>query len=162
MGNIVLDDKNEIRANRLSSSNNDISDIEFYIPVDYHYDSIKVLIFDKDNIYDVCSLIKLDERTNYSVCKLDLSSTIRISSGDCSIGLIRIDTKNHTCYTTNFLDVNLNVKSYLASHLTFISTELNNSISELYQKIVSMTEMNIEIYAKINGGINNDYYGRRI
>ena len=80
------------------------------------------------------------------------SSTIRISSGDCSIGLIRIDTKNHTCYTTNFLDVNLNVKSYLASHLTFISTELNNSISELYQKIVSMTEMNIEIYDKINGG----------
>lgn len=162
MGNIVLDDKNEIRANRLSSDNNDISDIEFYIPVQYNYDSIKVLIFDKDNIYDVCSLIKLDERTNYSVCKLDFSSTIRISSGDCSIGLIRIDIKNHTCYTTNFLDVNLNIKSYLASHLTFISTELNNSISELYQKIVSMTEMNIEIYAKINGGINNDCYCRRI
>ena len=63
MGNIVLDDKNEIRANRLSSDNNDISDIEFYIPVQYNYDSIKVLIFDKDNIYDICSLIKLDERT---------------------------------------------------------------------------------------------------
>ena len=31
MGNIVLDDKNEIRANRLSSDNNDISDIEFFI-----------------------------------------------------------------------------------------------------------------------------------
>lgn len=152
MANIVLDDKNGIRANRLSSDNNDISDIEFYIPVQYNYDSIKVLIFDKDNIYDVCSLIKLDERTNYSVCKLDFSSTIRISSGDCSIGLIRIDIKNHTCYTTNFLDVNLNIKSYLASHLTFISTELNSSISELYQKIVSMTEMNIEIYDKINGG----------
>lgn len=152
MGNIVLDNNNEIRANRLSSDNNDISDIEFYIPVDYNYDSIKVLIFDKDNIYDVCSLIKLDERTNYSVCKLDFSSTIRISSGDCSVGLIRIDTKNHTCYTTNFLDINLNVKSYAASHLTFVSTELSNSISELYQKIVSMTDLNIKIYDKINGG----------
>lgn len=151
MANIVLDEKNEIRANRLSESN-DISEVEFYMPSMYSYDSIKVLIFDKDNIYDVCSLIKLDEKMNYNICKIDFSSTIRISNGDCQVGLIRIDTKNHTCYTTNFVGVNLDVKSYSASHLTFISTELTNSISELYQKIVSMTEMNIELYDKINGG----------
>nr|DAD59762.1 MAG TPA: hypothetical protein [Bacteriophage sp.] len=149
MANIVLDDKNKIRANKLSDVN-DISDIEIYISTQFNYDSIKVLIFDENNIYDVCSLIKLDERMNFHICKLDFSSTIRISNGDCQIGLIRIDVKNHTCYTTNFIDVNLDVKNYAASHLTFVSTELNNSINELYQKIVSMTEMNIEIYDKIN------------
>lgn len=150
MSNIVLNDKNEIRANKISSDNNDISEIEFYIPDNYNYDSIKVLIFDKNNIYDICSLVKLDERINYNICKLDFSSTIRISSGECQIGLIRIDVKKHTCYTTNIVDVTLDIKSYSASHLTFVSTELNNSINELYQKIVSMTEMNIEIYDKIN------------
>ena len=149
MANIVLDDKNKIRANKLSDVN-DISDIEIYISTQFNYDSVKVLIFDKDNIYDVCSLIKLDERMNFHICKLDFSSTIRISNGDCQIGLIIIDVKNHTCYTTNFIEVNLDVKNYAASHLTFVSTELNNSINELYQKIVSMTEMNIEIYDKIN------------
>ncbi|WP_288681624.1 hypothetical protein [uncultured Eubacterium sp.] len=150
MANIVLDENDCIRANKLSSGNNDVSDIEFYIPSVFNYNSIKILIFDENNIYDVCSLIKLDERSNYTVCKLDLSSTIRVSSGNMKIGFIRIDVQNHTAYTTNFIDVDLSVDNYAASHLTFVSTELNNSISELYQKIVSMTEMNIEIYDKIN------------
>lgn len=154
MGNIILNEELHISATKLQDVN-DIEGLSFYVSKKYANRNICIAITDYRGIFDIIPLTFLKTETNYNVYHIGCKNEIRIRGGECKIIFFIFDKEFENCNASKTFSLNLNVENYNLFHHTYISRLLSNDIAAAYDKILKMTNMNIEIYDKMRG-VEND------
>ena len=154
MGNIILNEELHISATKLQEVN-DIESLSFYVSKKYANSNICIAITDSRGIFDIIPLTFLKAETNYKVYHIDCKNKLRIQSGQCKITFFVFDKEFENCCASNTFSLDLSVENYNLFRQTYINRELCNEIAITYEKILKMTEINIEIYDKMRG-VKND------
>lgn len=152
MGNIILNDDLHISTTKLSTeSSNDLEGLSFYVSKKYNESNICVAITDCYGVFDIIPLTHLRTDANYKVYCIDCKNGIRISSGECKMIFFVFDKQLQNCKASDSLVIDLDVENYNLFHQTYLSRKILNGISDYYEKILKMTNVNIEIYNKLHG-----------
>lgn len=155
MGNIILNDDLRISTTKLSTeSDNELERLLFYVSKKYNESSVCVAITDCCGVFDIIPLTYLRTDTNYKVYCIDCKNEIRIKSGKCKMIFFVFDKQLQSCKASDNFTINLNIENYNLFHQTYLNKKVLNEAADYYDKILKMTNMNIEIYNKIKGGVN--------
>lgn len=151
MANIIkLDNDLNIYTPKLSANNvYDISDLSFYIDNDFNNMSLYVLLIDSNNVSDIVPLTFVDISGNYKIFQLNHTANIRVSSGLIALKIILIN-KDKVITSNESITLNLSVENFAVYHQLFVTRELSENINSIYNKIIEMTKLNIDISEKIS------------
>jgi len=145
--NIIFDIKtNNLKTVKFSSdATYNLEDINFYIANGqgkYVYCNIK------DEVISLQEMIS--ENVNYQKYKISTKEPISIENGRYGLRVLYIGDTD--AGISQAVDMNINVDSFnLVSKLSLI-TEISQDIQSKYNKILEMTQMNIEMYKEFAGG----------
>lgn len=155
MGNIILNDNLDISVTKLNlKQENNINDLTFYISKKYSTHSIYAAFVDDIGNFDIVPLTYMQDATNHKIYNIDCVNEMRIKGGFCKMFLFIFDKKLCNSKTSKSIVININIETYNLFHQTYLNRKLNNTIAEYYDKIVKMTELNIELYDKITKEAN--------
>jgi hypothetical protein len=150
MGNIILNESLCLSTTKISvEGNNQIEQLSFYISNKYGEFDICVAITDSFGVFDIVPLTYLRTDKNYKIYNIDCKNELRIKSGKCKIIIFLFDKRLENCKSSGNLDINLDIENYNLFHHTYLNKKVVNEVSDYYDKIVKMTNLNIEIYDKI-------------
>lgn len=139
---IVLDkDNNSIR--KMTDADKDLADLRVFVPItdDYTY----LAKFD----YQLVPLIETAEKNvRYKLLKL---SSVHNAFDATQIRLVGISADCTSIFTTNSEEIETTREVYSTENTVLSSAVINADIVNMYEKIVRMTELNIEIHDKIMG-----------
>ena len=153
MGNIILNDDMQITTTKLTPTDtNELGELSFYVSKKFNEYNIFVALIDSQGVFDIVPLTYSKDAANYKVYCIDCKSELRIQSGKCKITLFAFDTNLQDCKTSKTLSVNLSIENYNLFHQTYITRKVSNDVANYYNKIVQITNMNIELYDKIMEG----------
>lgn len=150
MGNIILQDGLKVSTTKLSvEDENDLESLKFYISKKYNLFSTCVAIIDSKGVFDIIPLTFLSDETNYKVYCVDCKNATRIKTGKCKMMFFIFDKGFQHCRSSESIDIGISTTNYALLHKTYMSKQISDDIVSYYNKIVKMTEMNIELYDKI-------------
>ncbi|MEE1084274.1 MAG: hypothetical protein UH850_11175 [Paludibacteraceae bacterium] len=112
--------------------------------------NVYVMIVDAAGTKEVLPVQFAGTHNDYKKYKINCSASIRIKSGPCKMYILTIDPNTNLINTSTKIDVQISVENYKLMHQLYIVSELNSSIGSMYEKILNMTEMNIELYEKMS------------
>ena len=150
MANIILMDNFNIRATSFNANNTyGLEDLLFYVPNKMNGANIYMMIIDSAGTKDIVPLQYDGSHNEYKKYKINHSASIRIKSGECQLYVLTIDRTN-TINSSTKMDIKLAVENYKLMRQLYIVNELNGAMASMYEKILNMTEMNIDLYEKIS------------
>ena len=150
MGNIILQDGLKVTTTKLSvEDENDLGSLKFYISKKYNLFSVCVAIIDSYGVFDIIPLAFLSDETNYKVYCINCKNATRIKNGKCKMIFFIFDKELQYCRSSESIDIGISTTNYTLLHKTYISKQISDDIASYYDKIVKLTEMNIELYDKI-------------
>lgn len=151
MTNIILMDNLNIRATSFNAkSTYGLEELLFYVPTKMNGINVYVMIVDSAGTKEILPLQFAGAHNEYKKYKINCSASIRIKSGPCQIYVLTIDPNTNLISTSTKMDIQITIENYKLMHQLYIVSELNSSIGSMYEKMVNMTEMNIELYEKMS------------
>lgn len=151
MANIILMDNLNIRTTSFNAkSTYGLEELLFYVPTKMNGVNAYVMIVDSTGTKEILPIQFAGSHNEYKKYKINCSAAIRIKSGPCQIYVLTIDPNTNLINTSTKMDIQISIENYKLMHQLYIVSELNNSVSNMYEKIVNMTEMNIELYEKMS------------
>lgn len=153
MANILLNEDYSIRTTKLNQTDiYDISKLLFYIPNTFNNMNVFILLKDSIGMVDIIPLQYSGNQSSYKIYKVNYSNQVRIKSGTVTLSIITFNHKNNSCsISTGNIEFNISVENYKIGHQLAISQELNLYIKDVLEKIMKLTDINIDIYEKITG-----------
>lgn len=151
MTNIILMDNLNIRATSFSAKNTyGLEDLLFYIPKKMNDLGIYIMIVDAAGTRDIMPLQFDGIHNEYKKYKINYSASIRSKSGECQLYILTVDSKTNTINTSGKMDIHLSIENYKLMRQLYIVNELNTEMGSMYEKMLNMTEMNIDLYEKMS------------
>lgn len=148
--NIIINENYEIKSiSHCADKKYDLSELWFYIPNIFNCCSIYISL-SQGSLIDIIPLQFIKTHNSHKVYKFNYSNRLRIPSGVANFKIMLVDQNNNCNISVNGIDIDILVDNYDISHKLSIIKELETSIQGLYEKIVSITNMNIEMYEKLN------------
>lgn len=150
MANIILKEDYSIKTVKLNQNEAyDLSDLLFYIPNKFNCSHVFVLLSDSTMI-DIVPLHYAENYQAYKIYKMDYSNSIRINSGMVKLKVLLFDEMQMAVSMSNEnIEFNAVIDNYKIAHQLAITMELNNAVTDIYNKIMKLTDMNIDIYEKM-------------
>lgn len=156
MANIIIDDKLNIRTTQFKNDElYSFSDLFFYVSDRYNNYGVYLIVSNTNNVSDIIQLDYYNCANGYKIYTINYNKKTRIQSGDCKISILLLDNNISQCYTSQSMNVNINIENYQLSHQLCITKEISQTIDSLYNKIIELTNMNINLYEKIENEVNN-------
>lgn len=126
---------------------NSLDNLHFYIPKKLQGNFYCRLV-DSNESESILKLSKSDSNDKlYNVYKVSLDNFISCINGDIKLSILHIE--NDLFYMTKDIKINLTLdKSKSAMQLYFLD-DLTSEVISKYNKIIELTEMNINIYKDI-------------
>ena len=157
MGNVILNTDLTVRTTKLQPSNQ-LDELSFYVPSEYNAFDIFLLLKDENNNSDVIPLVYNKANNNYKIYAIQCSNELKIRDGLCKVALLMMGVDSGDCRISEYSTIHLKMDKYNVLHKTYISRQLESYVAEMYDKIVKITNMNIEIYERISkeGTTNGD------
>lgn len=155
MGNIILNTDFTIRTTKINGETH-LEESLFYVPKIFNAFSVYISLTDGDKNSDIFPLVFNGFVSNHKTYRVDCSKELKIKSGPCKLAFLIIDIESANCRASNYLDIDLKLDKYNLLHQTYISRKLGTHISDVYDKILKLTNMNIEILEKIQMEVNTD------
>lgn len=150
MTNIILMDNLNIRATSFNAKNTyGLEELLFYIPNKMNGVNIYLMVIDAAGTKDIVPLQFVGTHNEYKKYKINYAASIRCKSGACQLHILTVDSKTNSIDTSGKMDIQLNVENYRLMRQLYIVNELNNTMSGMYEKMLQMTEMNIDLYEKM-------------
>lgn len=155
MANILLKDDFTIKTTQLSQAETyELSELLFYIPDIFSCSRAFVSLTDSDGMTDVIPLQFSGNHQAYKVYRVNYANAIRVKSGTMTLKILLFDNANKECnISVDSVDVAVYIHNYKAAHNLAVTMELHSSMKDMYDKIVKLTNMNIELYEKITKGV---------
>ena len=151
MTNIILMDNLNIRATSFNAKNTyGLEELLFYIPTKMNGLGVYLMIVDAAGTRDIVPLHFDGIHNEYKKYKINYSASIRSKSGECQLYILTIDSKTNTINTSGKMDIQLSIENYKLMRQLYIVNELNTSMGSMYEKMLNMTEMNIDLYEKMS------------
>ena len=152
MPNIIFDGDRKIRFTDMDLSKQyDLNDLRFYIPRDKNIRVLYCLFKDDQK---TCESIELSETpydsNTYTCYKAIVEQSFLLDSGNLMLTLFGICKSSETVVSEVF-SVNVNVDNYNHATKLYWADKVSVSVADYYNKIVQLTNMNIEILSKIKG-----------
>lgn len=140
--NIIYDDnKNTLRTTKFSeSSQYNLEDILFYVPLNCETNNYAYI-----NGTEIVKLELREIATNYRIFSVPLDRSINLENGISTIRLICLDD-TEVSISKNDLTINISVDNYNLGNQLSVIEDLSKDITRKYQKIMELTQMNINIY----------------
>lgn len=153
MGNIILNDDLQITTTKLTPTDiNELGELSFYVSKKFNEYNIFISLIDSQGAFDIVPLAYSKDAANYKVYHIDCKNELRIKSGKCKMTFFAFDANLQDCKTSKTLSINLSIENYNLFHQTYLTRKVVNDVANYYDKIVKMTNMNIELYDKIMKG----------
>ena len=149
MPNIILNDTEIRSVNLYPDTEYQLSDLNFYIPLDYKDYCVYVILNDSVGVNEICKIQCIDQTSNYKIYTFDPLYPLRISSGNTSIYLLLINKDFSNTRITNDLSVLINIDKIKVSHYTLLTEMFSRSLADTYAKNEQLTQLNIEMYNKM-------------
>ena len=135
----------------------DLTDIRFFIPNTKGLSFLYCVFKDKSGNMDSVELSSVTcEQKNYFCYTFNIEQSLSIKSGELTLFLFGIYGDNSTIITDEFI-INLNVENFNIANQLYLINKLDNNILNYYNKIVQLTEMNVNIISDMKelkeGGI---------
>ena len=126
---------------------NSLDNLHFYIPKKLQGNFYCRLV-DSNESESILKLSKSDNNDKlYNIYKVSLDNFINCINGDIKLSILHIE--NDLFYMTKDIKINLTLdKSRSAMQLYFLD-DLTSEVISKYNKIIELTEMNINIYKDI-------------
>lgn len=152
--NIIMNKDCTLRTTKFNRDNTyELSDIDVYIPNDFNYTNLYIVLVSKLGVYDIVPIEFFERTATHRKYKITYNNPIRISSGDVEVKLLLMDVnKNYSSIISGDLVCSVNIDNYRIAYQTVISEQLGKTVAKTYDKIRELTEMNIKIYGKILNG----------
>ena len=147
--NIIFDnEKNNIKITNGESSVQ-LNNLKFFVPKTFKSDNLFAVITTPSGNENVIKLTdSLESNRNFDILKASMNSTITANeSGESRILLLYLDRE--VVYSTNSLSINIEYADYEKGKTLFLLNELSNEVAVAYEKIMQMTELNIQLYNDI-------------
>lgn len=140
-----------LRTTKFNRDNTyELSDIDVYIPNDFNYTNLYIVLVSKLGVYDIIPIEFFERTATHRKYKITYNNPIRISSGDVEVKLLLMDVNNnYSAIVSGNLVCSVNIDNYRIAYQTIISEKVSSNVAKAYDKIKELTEMNIEIYEKI-------------
>ena len=150
MANIILMDNFNIRTTSFSATSTyGLEELLFYIPNKMNEANVYIMIVDSAGTKDIVPLQFVGNHNEHKKYKINHSTSIRIKSGECQMYILTIDSKTNMINTSTKMIIKLSMENYKLMRQLYVVNELNNSMSAIYEKILNMSEMNVELYEKM-------------
>lgn len=151
LANIILKEYYSINAAKINYNDTyDLSELFFYIPNKFNNSYIFILITDS-TINDIIPLQYDSICHSYKIYRVKYDNQIRVKSGKLKIRILVFNDKEmDISMSKESIEINCTVENYKLAHQLAITMEINSALTETYNKIVELTNMNISIYEKIS------------
>lgn len=148
MANIIMANDYSIRTTQFAINETyDINDLTFYIDNNFNSSSIYITLTDECGTSDIIPLKYYENRQSYKIYKIDCKNNIRVKPEKVSINIL-LYSENDVKLSNN-IDVKISFDNYMLSHQFYITKEVSNTVNTIYEKIVDITNINIDLYDKI-------------
>lgn len=150
MANIILMDNFNIRTTSFSATSTyGLEELLFYIPNKMNEVNVYVMIVDSAGSKDIVPLQFVGNHNEHKKYKINHSTSIRIKSGECQLYILTIDSKTNMINTSTKMMIKLTIDNYKLMRQLYVVNELNSAMCGIYEKILNMSEMNVELYEKM-------------
>ncbi|EXG87868.1 hypothetical protein K413DRAFT_4769 [Clostridium sp. ASBs410] len=158
MPNIIFDGDRKIRFTDMDLSKQyDLNDLRFYLPKDKNVKVLYCLFKDYQKSHESIELSEIPYDSNTYTCyKSIIEKSFLLDSGDLTLTLFGICESSETIVSEDF-SINVNVDNYNHATRLYWADKVSVSVADYYNKIVQLTNMNIEILSKIK-----DEYGGEV
>ncbi len=158
MPNIIFDGDRKIRFTDMDFSKQyNLNDLRFYLPKDKNIRVLYCLFKDDQKS---CESIELSETSydsnTYTCYKTIVEQSFLLNSGNFTLTLFGICESSETVVSEDF-SIKISVDNYNHATKLYWADKVSVSVADYYNKIVQLTNMNIEILSKIK-----DKYGGEI
>ena len=159
--NIILSNAGDLRTTQFSFSTvYDIGEVNFYIPTaKANSNQVFLVLKNGRNLREIVELIRSKNETQKSVnalYKLNINSSIRVGDEAVEIYLLLINKETDEYSTSSKLKINLSAENYKIARQAKIVEEVSQKVQEYYTKILVLTEINQELYKKIEEELHNE------
>lgn len=147
--NIIFDNsKNNIKITN-GESEVQLNNLKFFIPKIFHSDNIFAVITSPQGDENIIKLTdSFEQNKNFNILKASMDSIITANEeGESQLLLMFID--NGTIISTNAININVKYENYEKGKMFFLLQQLSNETARAYDKILQMTELNIQLYEDI-------------
>jgi c-di-GMP-binding flagellar brake protein YcgR len=124
----------------------DLADIIFYIPKELN-GNFYCRIIDSNNNEDILTLSYSESDKMYNIYNISLDNTIACKEGNSTLSLLYFNNSQMKSSENFSLVLTYNTFT-LGSQINLIE-KLSKEISGMYNKIIDLTQMNIDIYKDI-------------
>lgn len=151
MANIILMDNLNIRATSFNAkSTYGLEELLFYIPSKMNGLGVYLMIVDSAGTRDIVPLQFDGIHNEHKKYKINYAASIRSKSGECQLYILTVDSKTNAINTSGKMSIQLSIENYKLMRQLYIVNELNISMGSMYEKMLNMTEMNIDLYEKMS------------
>ena len=159
--NIILGNARVLRTTQFSFSTvYDIGEVNFYIPVaKANSNQVFLVLKNSRNLREIVELIRSKNETQKGVnalYKLNINSSIRVGDEAVEIYLLLINKETDEYSISSKLKINLSAENYKIARQAKIVEEVSQKVQEYYAKILVLTEINQELYKKIEEELHNE------
>lgn len=147
--NIIFDNvKNNIKITN-GESLVQLNNLKFFVPKTFNSDNLFAVITTPKGNENIIKLTNsLEVNKNFDILKASLESVITADeSGESQILLLYID--NGVVNSTNALSINVEYRDYEKGQTIFLLNKLSNDVAVAYEKVMKLTELNIQLYNDI-------------
>jgi len=150
MPNIIFDGDRKIRFTDMDLSKQyDLNDLRFYIPKVKNIRVLHCLFKDDQKSYESIELSEIPYDSNTYTCyKVIVEQSFLLDSGDLTLTLFGICESFEAVVSEDF-SINVSVDNYNHATKLYWADKVSVSVADYYNKIVQLTNMNIEILSKI-------------
>lgn len=157
MVNIICTD-NMVRFTQFNpQSTYNLSDLNILINNNKKLSSVFCIFKTESNDYDAIKLItRASDHKSYDSYMFDPESKISLPSGKLKLFLFGLFDDNSVLCSDEF-EMNLSFENYNLTSKLYAIHQLNSEVANYYNKIVSMTELNIQISKDIKDTLNGGW-----
>lgn len=152
MPNIIFDGERKIRFTDMDLSKQyDLNDLRFYLPKDKNVRVLYCLFKDDQKSHESIELSEIPYDSNTYTCyKSTIEKSFLLDSGDLTLTIFGICESSETVVSEDF-SINVNADNFNHATKLYWADKVSVSVADYYNKIVQLTNMNIEILSKIKG-----------
>lgn len=147
--NLIIDDSLNVNAPKNKKGEISLSELNFYVPKKFNSHNISLLIQDSLGNINICKLDFVKSVYDYKIYVISNTQKLNIKDGKCKCKFILLNIDMSECVITKGIDLNINTYEYKSAYRLYVSKELESSLSSIYKDISELTNINIEIYKKI-------------